>query len=189
MLRLFVALPLPDGVMARLAMLCSGMPGAAWVDPANLHITLRFIGEVDEDVAEEIDHHLAGITDQVFSLELAGIGTFGEGAKTRALWAGVAPSPALLHLHAKIESAVVRAGLPPESRKFTPHVTLARLTHPHPGRLQSYIEGNNLFQAGPFAVERFILYESRLGKSSAVYIPQLDYSLIVPGTINEQNTT
>lgn len=122
MIRLFVGLAIPDGVAARLSMLCAGLPGATWGEPANLHLTLRFIGEVEDSAAEEIDHMLAGIQSEAFSLELSGLGTFGEGPKTRALWAGVAPSPALAHLHAKIESAVVRTGQPPEGRKFTPHV-------------------------------------------------------------------
>ncbi len=177
MIRLFVGLSLPDGVIARLAMLCAGVPGARWVEPANMHLTLRFIGEVAESAAEEIDHMLAGVEAERFALELAGLGTFGEGVKARALWAGVAPSAELAHLQAKIESAVVRAGQPPEGRKFTPHVTLARLDKPQPLRLQTYIEGNHLFQAGPFTVEHFTLFESRLGKGGAVYIPLVDYSL------------
>lgn len=181
MLRLFVGLPIPDGVIARLAMLCAGVPGAKWTAPENTHITLRFIGEVEEDQAEEIDHLLAGIEAEPLTLALMGLGTFGEGAKAHTLWAGVAPSPALAHLHAKVESACVRAGLAPECRKFTPHVTLARLSHPHPTRLQSFIQGNNLFTAGPFILEHFTLFESKLGKGGAVYIPQVEYNL-VPGT-------
>ncbi len=181
MLRLFVALPLPDGVIARLMIMSSGVPGAQWTEPANMHLTLCFIGEVEESVAEDIDALLAGITVPAFSLELAGVGTFGEGTKARMLWAGVKPSAALLHLQAKVESAIVRAGLPPETRKFAPHVTLARLNHPHSVRLENFIVGNTLFQAGPFAVDRFALFESRLGKNTAVYTPIVHYDL-VPGT-------
>jgi len=184
MLRLFIALPLPDGVIARLSLMCAGLPGAAWVPPENMHITLRFIGEVEEDVAEDIDHLLSGIEAAAFSLELDGLGTFGEGAKTRALWAAVKPSAELAHLQAKVESAVVRAGLPAEGRKFMPHVTLARFHKAQPARLDAFIAGHGLFQAGPFQVGRFSLYESRLGKGRPVYIPHVDYQLIVPGTIN-----
>ena len=183
MIRLFVALPLPDGVIARLAMMCSGLPGANWVEPANMHITLRFIGEVEESQAEEIDYMLAGIEAEALSLTLSGLGTFGEGAKAHAIWAAVKPSAALTHLQAKVESACVRAGLTPEGRKFTPHVTLAYLNKPQPVRMQTYIEANNLFSAGPFAIDRFALFESRLGKGGAVYSPQVDYELIVPDTV------
>ena len=182
MLRLFVGLALPDGVIARLAVMCSGLPGAHWVEATNMHLTLRFIGEVDETTAEEVDARLAGIAAEAFDLELRGLGTFGEGAKARAVWAGVAPSASLSHLHAKVESAVVRAGLSPEGRKFTPHVTLARLTRPQPSRLQSFIEGNGLFAAGPFQVAQFTLFESRPGNGGPIYIPLADYDLNVPGT-------
>jgi len=178
MLRLFVGLSLPDGVIARLNIMCAGVPGAAWVEPSNMHLTLRFIGEVEEVVAEEVDAMLARIEAKAFSLELSGVGTFGEGAKARAVWAAVTPSAELSHLQAKVESAVVRAGLAPEGRKFTPHVTLARLSHTHPARLQAFVEGHGAFQAGPFAIEHFTLFESRLGKGSPVYIPLVDYPFI-----------
>ena len=178
MLRLFVGLALPDGVMARLAIMCAGLPGARWVEPQNMHITLRFIGEVDEGAAKEVAARLGRVVAESFSLELTGLGTFGAGAKARALWAGVAPSEALAHLQAKVESAVVRARLPPEGRKFTPHVTLPRLTRPPPARLQALVEGNSLFRAGPFGVARFSLFESRPGNGGPVYIPLVDYELI-----------
>ena len=164
MLRLFVAFPLPDGVIARLAMLCSGVPGARWVEPANMHVTLRFIGEVDDTAAANIDHALSGIDAPAFTTALAGINTFGKDHKAHTLWVGVQPSAALTHLHAKVESAIVRSGQPHEQRKFTPHVTLARMTRPEMGRLQNYIEGNGLFSAGPFSVDRFSLYE-KIGRA------------------------
>lgn len=176
-MRLFVALPLPDGVVARLAILCGGLPGARWVEPAGMHITLRFIGEVDDATAEEINYNLAQIAAPSFALELQGLNTFGQGHMARALWAAVAPSLALNHLQSKVESAVVRAGRPPEGRKFTPHVTLARLAKPDAGRLQSFIEGNNLFSAGPFAVERFTIFESLQGNGGPIYTALEDYPL------------
>ncbi len=178
MIRLFVGLQLPDSVVSRLQIMCSGLPGALWVESANMHITLRFIGEVDEHEADELDRWLASVTTPPFNLELRGLGTFGQGHKIRALWAGVVPSAPLHHLQTKVESTVVRAGQSPEARKFTPHVTLARFSHPGPARLQSFVEGNNLFQAGPFPVDRFTLFESRLGKGGAVYVPLAHYDLI-----------
>jgi 2'-5' RNA ligase len=178
MLRLFVGLALPDGIIARLRILCSGMPGARWVEPANMHLTLRFIGEVEEQTAEDIDAALSSIEAPAFDLELSSVGVFGEGYKARALWAGVVPSPSLSHLQAKVESAVVRSGQPPEGRKFTPHITLARFHRPEPARIQPFIEGNNLFSAGPFRVEAFTLFESRLGNGGPVYTSLVDYPLI-----------
>ena len=176
-MRLFVALALPDGILARLNLMCSGIPGARWVEPANMHITLRFIGEVDKPTAEEINFNLSRIEAHAFDLELQGLDTFGQGQKAHALWVGVPMTPALAHLQQKVESAVVRAGRPPEGRKFTPHVTLARLNKPEAGRLQSFIEGNNLFKAGPFAVDRFTLFESENGNGGPVYTALEDYAL------------
>jgi RNA 2',3'-cyclic 3'-phosphodiesterase len=175
--RLFVALPLPDGVVARLMLLRGGIPGARWVEPENMHVTLRFIGEVDEPAAEEINYTLSHIEAPALELELRGLDTFGQGAKAHALWVGVSLTPALAHLQQKVDSAVVRAGRPPEGRKFTPHVTLARLNKPEAGRLQSFIEGNNLFKAGPFTLERFTLFESRAGNGGPVYTALEDYAL------------
>jgi 2'-5' RNA ligase len=177
MLRLFVGLPLPDGVIARIHIMCSGIPGARWVEPENLHLTLRFIGEVEEDGAEDIDHALSRIEADAFSLTLTGLGLFGKELKAHSLWTGVTPSSSLDHLQAKVESAVVHSGQPREERKFTPHVTLARLTRPDPLRLQHFIEGNGLFSAGPFAVDRFVLSESRPGNGGPVYVELADYAL------------
>jgi 2'-5' RNA ligase len=143
-----------------------------------MHLTLRFIGEVDEEDAEEIDALLTGIETPAFSIELAGVNTFGEGAKARSLHTMVTPSAELVHLQAKIESAVVRAGQPPEPRRFTPHVTLAHLHKPQPPRLAVFLEGHAAFQAGPFRIDQFTLFESRLGKGSPVYMPLVDYPLI-----------
>jgi len=176
-LRLFAALTLPDGIVARINMMCSGIPGARWVDPENLHITLRFIGEVDESTAEEINFNLSHIEAPAFDLELQGLNTFGQGHKAHALWIGVSPTPELAHLQHKVDTANMRAGQPPEGRKFTPHVTLARLIKPEAGRLQSFIEGNNLFKAGPFTVDQFTLFESQTGKGGSVYTALEDYAL------------
>ena len=120
---------------------------------------------------------LAGIAAPGFDLHLRGIGTFGQGPKARALWVGVDPSEALTFLQQKVESAIVRAGQPPEGRKFTPHVTLARFSQADAHRLQNFVEGNSLFRAGPWTIDRFTLFESRLGKGGSVYTPLADYEL------------
>jgi 2'-5' RNA ligase len=177
MMRLFVGLGLPEGLGRRLAVLNGGLPGARWVTQENMHVTLRFIGEVDRAAAEDIDAGLAAVSAPGFDLHLRGVGTFGQGAKARALWVGVEPCEALGFLQAKVESAVVRAGQPPEGRKFTPHVTLARFAQADAHRLQMFVEGNSLFRAGPWSVAQFTLFESRLGKGGSVYTPLADYAL------------
>src|SRR5436305_12787539 len=117
MIRLFVALDLPEDIRARLLALQGGVPGARWSTNEQLHLTLRFIGEVDGNVAHDVDDALAVIREPPFSLELSGVGEFG-GKKPRALWAGVKTNDALLHLQRKIETARQRSGHPPEQLNY-----------------------------------------------------------------------
>lgn len=178
MLRLFIGIGLPDGVRDGLSRRASGLPGARWVSAENYHLTLRFIGEVDEGVAEDVNEALDLVVAPPFTLTLDGLGSFGKGHKARALWAGVAPSDPLLHLQAKVESALVRAGLAPEERKYSPHVTLAYLGGETPAeKLGRYMEANGLLREGPFPVDHFTLYESVLGKTGPTYHPLQDYPL------------
>ena len=177
MIRLFVALPLPEDIRERLAGLAGGVPGARWVEPHNLHLTLRFIGETDQGRMADLDEELAGIEAPPFVLTLDGIGQFGNGRKIHTLWAGVERSEALARLQAKVEAAVVRAGFAPEGRKFAPHVTLARLGGSSPERVMRFIAGNGLFRSRPFAVEGFCLYESHLGRAGPDYAALSCYPL------------
>lgn len=177
MLRLFVGIPMPEMVVERLTGLASGLPGARWVPPENYHLTLRFLGEMDEGSGHDVDEALDHVTGPAFALTLSGLGSFGKGHKQHALWAGVEESELLRHLQAKVESALVRAGLPAEERKFSPHVTLAYLTDTPPAKLANYLGANGLFQAGPFMVDRYCLYESVLGRSGATYHILQDYPL------------
>lgn len=181
MYRLFVGLALPDSLREPLARLCHDLPGARWVDPENFHLTLRFIGEVDRHAAADIDDALQRITSPGFEMSLAGLDVFGNRQKTHALWVGVTQEQGgiskLKHLHNKVESAVVRAGQPPEPRKFKPHVTLARFRNAHPHRIQSFVECHGLFRAGPVTVDRFVLFESHMGKGGSVYEELAEYPL------------
>ncbi|NYZ13034.1 RNA 2',3'-cyclic phosphodiesterase [Azospirillum sp. RWY-5-1] len=177
MLRLFVALDFPDDIRRRLAGLGGGVPGARWTEEENLHLTLRFIGEVPDDMAGDIDAALAGVTAPAFDLTLDGVGVFGAGRASRVLWAGVERSEPLIHLQSKIESALVRAGLAPEERKFTPHVTLARLKDAPQDRIGRFIAERGLFRAGPFPIDQFTLYRSHLGRTGPVYEAVAEYRL------------
>lgn len=173
MLRLFVGIDLPPELKLSLSLLASGVPGAKWVDPGNYHLTLRFIGEIDEGRAEDVDAALDQIRAARFDLALATVNHFG----LRQLWVGVERNDALQHLHGKIESAMTRLGLPPDERRYTPHVTLARLKGTSEQRLQSYLSAHALYRAPPFRVERFSLIASYLTKSGAIYEDQADYRL------------
>jgi 2'-5' RNA ligase len=176
-MRLFVALDLPWPLQDRLGGLATGIFGARWVPRENLHLTLRFIGEVPNWRAEEIDLALHAIKGRSFPLVLSGVGLFEKAGRVTALWAGVDRCPPLEHLQAKIETALQRAGLEPERRRFVPHVTLARLDQPANDKITGFVQRNNLFRAEPFSVERFTLFSSQLGKEGSVYTAENDYSL------------
>ena len=176
MLRLFVGIEFPPELKLRLSLLCTGVIGAKWVDPGNFHLTLRFIGEITEDVAADVDEALARVKAPRFSLQLAGAGVFG-GNKPRALWVRVERSPELVRLRDRIEQAVVRAGLEPEARKFAPHVTLARLREPVLDQLGRFLAANAQFRAAPLPVGHFSLIASFPTKAGSVYEDQADYPL------------
>ncbi|MBM3512515.1 MAG: RNA 2',3'-cyclic phosphodiesterase [Alphaproteobacteria bacterium] len=177
MIRLFVGLAIPESIVDQLDRLTGSMPGARWVEPENFHITLRFIGEVDEMDAEDLHHELLRVRAPRFSLTLKGVDAFGQGHKTRALWAGVDKSESLNLLRGRVDAAVVRAGQPPEQRKFVPHVTLARFTQAPAEHIQSFIEGYGLFRAGPFEVDYFVLFESEMGNGGSAYTVLQEYPL------------
>ena len=176
MLRLFVGIEFPPELKLRLSLLQSGVAGAKWVDPGSFHLTLRFIGEVGEGTAADIDEALLRLKARPFSLQLAGTGTFG-GDKPRQLWVGVEREPAVGTLQAKIEQALIRTGLPPEPRKFAPHVTLARLREPKRADIQRFLADHAQFRAEPLKVERFSLIASYPTKAGSVYEDQADYEL------------
>ncbi len=177
-MRLFVALDLPWELRERLdALGGGGIPGARWVPTENLHLTLRFVGEVPPHRAEEIDLALAALRGRAFALTLAGVGTFAKGGRTTSLWAGVERNPQLEHLQGKIETALQRAGLEPERRRFSPHVTLARLDNAPEAKLAAFVQAHNLFRAEPVRVDHFTLFSSRLGKDQSVYEPEVEYPL------------
>ena len=176
MLRLFVGINFPPELKLRLSLLCTGLPGAKWVDPGNFHLTLRFIGEIGEDVAADVDDALSRLRARRFTLQIAGTGVFGD--KPRSLWVGIERSPELVGLRDKIEQALIRVGLPPEPRKFAPHVTLARLRDPPLDKLRDFLTAHAGFRADPLPVEGFSLIASFQTKAGSVYEDQADYPLL-----------
>jgi 2'-5' RNA ligase len=178
MIRLFVGLELPATVRQMLHLLQGGIPGARWTEPGNHHMTLCFIGEVDEPVAADIDDALDEIRDHAFTLQVAGLGQFDRGGHTKIIWAGIRTNPALEHLQEKVRVALDRRGLPVENRKFTPHITLARLgAGAQQPRIMDFLAGNGLFSTPPFQVEHFTLFESLRGGGAPVYRPIRLYKL------------
>jgi 2'-5' RNA ligase len=177
-MRLFVGLDLPWPLRERLSMLAGGIPGARWLPVENYHITLRFIGEVAAYQAEEIDLALAALKARGFSLSLRGVGTFEKAGRPVTLWVGVERNPQLELLQNKIETALQRTGLDPERRRFSPHVTLARLDNAVETKLAAFVQAHNLFRADPVPVEHFTLFSSRLGKEASVYTAEVEYALV-----------
>jgi 2'-5' RNA ligase len=177
MLRLFVGLAIPPDMAARLAMLQGGIPGIRWTPPEALHVTLRFIGEQDEGRAADIDAALSRVTASAFALWFEGAGEFGTRRRPSLVWAGVRRDPALAALHAKIDRALVGAGLPPDDRNFHPHVTLGRLRESANVRVGRWIEQHAPFLAGPLPVEAWHLYVSHRGRDHAVYEAVGSYAL------------
>ena len=177
MFRLFVGIVFPEDVRFRLAALRFGLPGAKWIDAENMHLTVRFIGEVGGAQAEDIDMALARVSAPAFNLVISGIDCFESGGKVHTLWAGIEKQPLLAHLYGKVESALVRAGCEPDKRKFKPHVTLARLRGGGGSRIASFIQAYNRLAIGPFAVDRFTLFRSHLGGEKAHYEELADYRL------------
>ena len=177
MYRLFVAIDLPSEVAAQLQGLCCGVPGARWVQPEQMHLTLRFIGEVDGGVFRDIKEGLAGITAPVFSLQVKGLGFFPPRKTPRVLWAGIAPVEEVSGLRNRIENRLIGMGLEPEGRKYSPHITLARLHDTPPARLGRFLAGNSLFATEPFLVSEFHLYSSQLTAKGAFHAIEASYSL------------
>jgi 2'-5' RNA ligase len=179
-LRLFAAIALPDEVAQRLLALMKGVPGAKWRPRENLHLTLRFFGELTEPVAEDLD---TAIEEAVrghapFELQLKSAGSFG-GADPHALWIGAAENEALKSLAAACEKAARRVKLKPEPHKFTPHVTIAYLSGALLDRVQAFESRLGLFEAPPFLVESFGLYSSITRKSApSLYRLEAEYPLL-----------
>ncbi|EHM02887.1 2'-5' RNA ligase [Acetobacteraceae bacterium AT-5844] len=177
MVRLFVALPIGEGLREQLSALAGGITGAKWVPPENYHLTLRFIGEVENHLADELDEALATIRAKPFELTLKGLNVFEKAGRIHSLYVGVERCERLLHLQSKVETALQRAGLPPERKKFAPHVTLARTEKAAPDKLIAFVQAHNLFRAPPQPVDHFCLFSSRLGKEQAHYVAEVDYAL------------
>lgn len=166
--RLFAAIRPPAAVIDALLDLESEIAGARWQDEGQLHLTLRFFGEIEARVADDLDAALAQIRAAPFALALRGVGHFESKGKAHTLWAGLAPSDALLAFQRQVESAARRAGLPPETRKFAPHITLARLSRSG-GSVLPFLAEHAALTSEPWRVDGFDLMESRLTPAGAEY--------------------
>ncbi|MEC9072588.1 MAG: RNA 2',3'-cyclic phosphodiesterase [Myxococcota bacterium] len=176
-IRCFVGIPMPDHVLDDLARLTGGLPGARWIEEEDIHLTLRFIGEVDGLVFRDVAGALDEIRLAPFELSLNGMGFFPPRGEPRVLWAGTSNSEPLSALKRRVDREVNAHGGEQERRKWIPHVTLARLSGTPSSRLARYLGGNSLFRTPPFVVDRFNLYTSRLHHSGATYTVESTYLL------------
>jgi 2'-5' RNA ligase len=176
-MRLFVALDLPWEIKEELSDLSFNMIGARWVPTDNFHLTLRFIGEASRLQAEEIDLALATLRGRSFAFSLAGLGWFEKAGRVSSLWVGVERNEHLAKLQSKVESALYRMGLPPDRRRFTPHVTLARMDSPVTPALAQFVQANNLYRSAAIRADNVTLFSSFLGKDQPTYTPEAEYAL------------
>jgi 2'-5' RNA ligase len=172
--RLFTALEIPEVQRLRLSLVRAPLAGARWVAPENMHITLRFAGDIDGRTADDFADLLAEVIVAPFQVRIAGTGAFG-GRDPRTLWAGVAAGPQLEALYRANERAARSAGLEPDPRNFAPHVTLARLRGVRQGAVARFLEENGDLALEPFTVTRFVLLAARPGSGGPPYVVEAAY--------------
>ena len=169
MLRLFVALSLPDTIKTQVFPMKSGLPGARWIEQENLHLTIRFIGNVEETFVEDIHYALSRVRFESFHICLKGVNIFRSRDRVRSVWVGINPTEQLKALQKQIETILIGGGVTAEKRKFTPHVTLARLNQTPITKVVPYLETNAGFKTPPFEVFQVLLFQSHLRSQKADY--------------------
>jgi 2'-5' RNA ligase len=174
--RLFTGLEIPPDIATELSMLRGGLTGARWIDIENYHLTLRFIGDIDERTAGDVFSALERVRRPALRVTLDGLSTFG-GDRPRAIVARVKPEPPLVELQAEHERLMRRIGIAPEPRKFVPHVTLARLRAASSMAVADYLGGHGYFPARSFEVLRFVLFSARASTGGGPYVVEAAYPL------------
>lgn len=174
--RLFTGLEIPPDLAMDLSSLRGGLFGARWIDAENYHITLRFIGDIDDKTANEVHATLEKVRRPSFTVTLEGLGSFG-GARPRALIARAKSEPALIELQAEHERLMRRIGMAPEPRKYTPHVTLARLRTASCAAVADYLAARGYFFSRRFEARRFVLFSSRESSGGGPYVVEATYPL------------
>lgn len=173
--RLFTAIEIPTQIGLGLSMLRGGLSGARWIDPENYHVTLRFLGDVDDGLAREAMYMLGQVRRRSFEMSLSGLDQFG-GHKPRAIFAAVRANPALMELQAEHERLLQRLGLSPD-RAYKPHVTLARLKDASSRQVADYLATRGDYRSQAFPVPRFVLFSSRDSVGGGPYLVEAAYPL------------
>lgn len=175
--RLFVAVDLPDDVREAVRSICQAVPAARWVPEEQLHLTLRFIGDTDDAMFAAILRALTAVRCAPFPLAVRGVGHFPPGKHPRVLWVGLESCEQLLALQQDIEHAVVAAGIPADPRRFSPHITIARLKEVHPEKVEAFEVAHRTLASAPFPVTEFHLYSSTLSSKGATHRRERTYTL------------
>ena len=172
--RLFVSIALPPSVTGRFAELDPHLRGVRWLAPEQMHLTLSFLGDVSEDIAEQLKTNLAAIEWKAFFLPLTGFGAFPAKGRPNVIWVGVGSGhPHLFQLHKRVQEAALGAGLEPDLRSFHPHVTVARCREVSPEAIRPFLKAHSAFDAGLIHVESFCLNSSELTMAGSVYTAEL----------------
>ncbi len=174
--RLFTGLELPASVAGQISLARGGVIGARWLDPEDYHITLRFVGDVDGRVARDIAETLGEIHRPAAQVRFDGLSWFGAN-RPRTIVARVKADPDLIDLQAEQERRLRRVGVAPETRKFTPHVTLARLRGVGAAAVAAYLASRGALGVEDFAAERFVLFSARAGTGGGPYVVEAAYPL------------
>ncbi len=174
--RLFVAIRPPERIRRLLLAIMGGVGGARWQTDDQLHLTLRFIGEVDRHRAGDIHAALGAIHHPSFDIALSGLGAFDRRGQPETIWAGVTPQEPLRTLHKKVDQAIARVGVEPDQRAYLPHITLGRLKRSS-RRIGDLLAASGGLTSEPFPVDRFALFESKLTPDGAVYTAVETYPL------------
>lgn len=169
--RLFVALRPPPRIRALLIAAMGGVPGARWQDDEQLHLTLRFIGEVGRPQAEDVAAALGRVRSEAPTIAIAGVGRFEKRGRTDAIWAGVTPPQSLNEIHARVDRALLQAGVAPDRRAYLPHITLARLNRGAgvEAAIDLFLAARASLSSDPFTLDAMMLFKSRLGHEGARY--------------------
>lgn len=180
-MRLFIAIDVPDDLKIKIGRLWVDIPGARWVPVEQIHLTLAFLGEVEEASTERLTEKLTHIRVPEFELRFGGAGCFPNRHRPRVLWIGLEPEPYLFDLAAQVRSAVLSCGIPQEERHFSPHLTLARLKMKPSTEFDTFLDKNNHMKFTPFPVREFTLFQSQLNWQGAVHVPIKNFSLTASG--------
>jgi 2'-5' RNA ligase len=174
--RLFTAIEIPEAMRLRLSLLRAPIGGAKWVQPEDMHITLRFAGDIDGRTSDDLADLLAEVSLPPFLVSISGAGAYG-GRDPRVLWAGVTPGLEIEALYRANERAARGAGLDPDPRDFRPHVTLARMRRARQTEVARFLAENGDIRMEPFLVTRFVLLSARPGSGGPPYVVEAAYPL------------